>query len=62
MESWEGLDIDDNDIGSYVHCCNSTTNVILGPTGNVQAVILNQNSDNAINTQEFINPYRSTKL
>jgi len=51
----EGLDIDDNDIGSYVRCCNSTTNVISGPAGNVQAVILNRNSDQPVNTQEFIN-------
>jgi len=57
MELWEGLDINDNDIGSYVRRYNSTTNVIPGPAGNVQAVILNQNSDDAINTL-----YRSTKL
>ena len=55
MESWEGLDIDDNDIGSYVRRCNSTTNVIPGPAGNVQAVILNRNYDQPVNTQEFIN-------
>jgi len=55
MESWEGLDIDENDIGSYVWRCNSTTNVIPGPAGNVQAVTLNRNSDQQVNTQEFIN-------
>jgi len=55
MEPWEGLDIDNNDIGSYVHHCNSTTNVIPGPAGNVQAVILNRNSDQPVNTKEFIN-------
>jgi len=55
MEPWEGFDIDDNDIGTFVRRCNSTANVILGPAGNVQAVILNRNSDDVINTQEFIN-------
>ncbi|XP_068497881.1 uncharacterized protein [Phaseolus vulgaris] len=55
MESWEGLDIDDNDIGSYVRRCNSTTNVISGPAGNVQAMILNRNSEQPVNPQEFIN-------
>ncbi|XP_068467029.1 uncharacterized protein [Phaseolus vulgaris] len=55
MESWEGLDIDDNDICSYVRRCNSTTNVIPGPAGNVQAIILNRNSEQSVNTQELIN-------
>jgi len=55
METWEGLDIEDNDIDSYVRCCNFNTKVIPGPTVNVHAVILNRNYDQPVNTQEFIN-------
>ncbi|XP_068504002.1 uncharacterized protein [Phaseolus vulgaris] len=55
MEEWEGLDIDTTDIASFIRKCNSNTNVIPGPAGNVQAVILNRNSEGPVNTQEFIN-------
>ena len=40
MEPWEGL--------------VSTTNVIPGPAGNVQAVLLNRTSEQPKNTQEFV--------
>jgi len=55
MEEWEGLDIDTTDIASFIRQCNSNTNVIPGPTGHVQVVILNRNSEGLVNTQEFIN-------
>jgi len=54
MEPWEGLDIDDNDLTTFVRRCNSTTNVIPGPAGNVQAVLLNRTSEQPKNTQEFV--------
>ena len=54
MEPWEGLDIDDTDLATFVRRCNSTTNVIPGPAGNVQAVLLNRTSEQPENTQEFV--------
>jgi len=55
MEQWENLEIDISDLTSFVHRCNTNTSLISGQTGNVQAVILNCNSKEAVNTQEFIN-------
>ena len=46
MEPWEHLDIDARDIESYVHRCNSTTNVILGLAGNVEVVLVNRTPPN----------------
>jgi len=54
MEPWEGLDIDDTDLATFVRRCNSTTNVIPGPAGNVQVVLLNRSSTQPKNTQEFV--------
>jgi len=54
IEPWEGLDIDDTDLATFVHWCNSTTNVIPGPAGNVQAILLNRTSEQPKNTQEFV--------
>jgi len=55
MEPWEELDIDASDIESYVRRCNSTTNVIPGPAGNVEAVLGNRISSQPLPTQEFLN-------
>jgi len=54
MEPWEGLDIDDIDLATFVRRCNSTTNIIPGLAGNVQAVLLNRTSEQPKNTQEFV--------
>jgi len=54
MEPWEGLDIDDSELETFVRDCNSTNNLILGPAGNVQAVLLNRNSSQPKNTQDFV--------
>jgi len=54
MEPSEGLDIDDIDLATFVRRCNSTTNVIPGPAGNVQAVLPNRTSSQPKNTQEFV--------
>jgi len=54
MEPWEGLDIDDSELETFVRRCNSTTNLISGPAGNVQAILLNQNSSKPKNTQDFV--------
>jgi len=53
-EPWEGLDIDDTDQETFIRRRNSTTNVIPGPVGNIQAVLLNQNSSQPKNAQEFM--------
>jgi len=55
MEQWENLDIDTNDLASFVRRCNTDTSFITGPSGNVQTIILNRNSKDAVNTQQFIN-------
>jgi len=55
MEPWEELDIDASDIESYVCRCNSTTNVIPGPAGNVEAILDNRICSQPLPTQEFLN-------
>jgi len=57
MESWEELDIDTSDLAAFVQRCNTdiTTHLIPGPTCNVQAAILNRNSTQPQNTQQFMN-------
>lgn len=35
--------------------CSCNTNIVLGLAHNVQVVILNRNSEDSINTQEFVN-------
>ena len=55
MEQWENLDIDTSDLASFVRRCNTNKSLIPGPASNVQAVILNRNSKEPVNTQEFIN-------
>ena len=55
IKPWEDLDIDAIDIESYVRRCNSTKNVIPGPTGNVEAVLCNRICSKPLPTQEFLN-------
>jgi len=54
MEPWEGLDINDSQLDTFVRRCNTTTNLILGPAGNLQAVLLNRNSSQPKSTQDFV--------
>jgi len=54
MEPWEGLDIDDSNMETIFKKCNSNIDLILGLAGNVQAVLLNKESNEAKNTQEFV--------
>jgi len=49
MENFEELDIDTSDRESFTKRCNSNTPLIPGPAGNVQAVLLNRSSDDALN-------------
>ncbi|WVZ17719.1 hypothetical protein V8G54_010701 [Vigna mungo] len=55
MEPWEGLDIDDSDLNAFLHKCKSSATLIPGPAGNVQAAMLNRDSDEPKSTQEFVN-------
>ncbi|KOM50295.1 hypothetical protein LR48_Vigan08g112200 [Vigna angularis] len=55
MESWEGLDIDDSDLKAFLKKCNSTATLIPGPAANVQAAMLNRQTDEPKSTQEFVN-------
>ncbi|KOM57912.1 hypothetical protein LR48_Vigan11g094500 [Vigna angularis] len=55
MEPWEGLDIDDSDLKAFLKKCNSTATLIPGPTANVQAAMLNRQTDEPKSTQEFVN-------
>jgi len=55
MEQWENLDIDTSDLANFMRRCNTNTSFIPGPAGNVQAVIVNRNFKEAVNTQEFLN-------
>ncbi|WVZ20627.1 hypothetical protein V8G54_007949 [Vigna mungo] len=55
MEPWEGLDINDSDLNAFLHKCNSSATLILGPAGNVQSAMLNRDSDEPKSTQEFVN-------
>ena len=57
MATWDELDIHTSDLAAFVHCCNTdrTTHLIPGTAGNVQDAILNQNSTEPQNTQQFMN-------
>jgi len=54
MDAWEGLDIDESDVMSFIRRCNSNTEFISGPTGNAQALILNRESEEPENTQQLM--------
>ncbi|KOM38131.1 hypothetical protein LR48_Vigan03g151300 [Vigna angularis] len=60
MEPWEGLDIDDSDLKAFLKKCNSTATLIPGPAGNVQAAMLNRQTDEPKSTQEFVNDIATT--
>ncbi|QCD99569.1 hypothetical protein DEO72_LG7g852 [Vigna unguiculata] len=53
MEPWKGLDVEEEDLASFIKKCNSSTILILGPAGKVQAAIINRGSEDAQSTQEF---------
>jgi len=53
MEPWKGLDVEEEDLASFLQKCNSSTTLIPGPAGNVQAAIINRGSKHAQSTQEF---------
>ncbi|QCE00264.1 hypothetical protein DEO72_LG7g1552 [Vigna unguiculata] len=53
MESWKGLDVEEQDLESFLKKCNSSTTLITGPVGNVQAAIINRGTKDAQSTQEF---------
>jgi len=57
MENWDGLDIDTSDLAAFVQRCNTntSTHLISGPADNFQVVILNQNSTQPQDTQQFMN-------
>ncbi|KAK7370114.1 hypothetical protein VNO80_12170 [Phaseolus coccineus] len=57
MEPWEALDIDDSDPSAFLRPCNthsSSSSLIPGPAGAVQAVMSNRSRDHPLPTQEFI--------
>jgi len=53
MEPWKGLDVEEEDLTSFLKKCNSSTTLIPEPAGNVQAAIINRGSEHAQSTQEF---------
>jgi len=53
MEPWEGLDVEQQDLESFIKRCKSATTLILGPVGNVQAAMINQDKEHAQSTQQF---------
>ncbi|WVY94272.1 hypothetical protein V8G54_033360 [Vigna mungo] len=55
MEPWDGLDIDDSDLKAFLQKCNSSAMLTPGPTENVQAAMLNRETDEPKSTQEFVN-------
>jgi len=57
MEPWEALDVDDTDLSAFLRPCNansSSSALIPGPAGAVQAVMSNRSCDEPLPTQEFI--------
>ncbi|XP_014522599.1 uncharacterized protein LOC106779077 [Vigna radiata var. radiata] len=53
MDAWEGLEIDDDVLQSFLKKCDSSSSLIPGPTGNVQAAMMNRISDDPHTTQQF---------
>lgn len=56
-EPWEALDVDDSDTSAFLRPCNahtSSSSLIPGPAGAVQAVMSNRSRDHPLPTQEFI--------
>ncbi|QCD87471.1 hypothetical protein DEO72_LG3g2007 [Vigna unguiculata] len=42
MEPWKGLDVEEEDLASFLKKCNTSTTLIPEPAGNVQAAIINR--------------------
>jgi len=57
IDTHDELDIDTSDLPAFVQRCNTntTTNLIPESPSNVQTVILNRNSTEPQNTQQFMN-------
>jgi len=53
MEPWKGLDVEEEDLASFLKKCNTSTTLIPEPARNVQAAIINRGSEDAQSTQEF---------
>jgi len=53
MEPWQGLDVEEQDLESFVKRGNSSRTLIPGPAGNVQAAMINQDSEQPESTQKF---------
>ncbi|WVY97736.1 hypothetical protein V8G54_029887 [Vigna mungo] len=57
MEPWEALGVDESDLSAFLRPCNtqsSSSALIPGPVGAVQAVVSNRCRDDPLHTQEFI--------
>ncbi|XP_027339965.1 uncharacterized protein LOC113853661 [Abrus precatorius] len=59
LEPWEALDVDDSDISTFLRPCkrrnNSSSSLIPGPAGAVQAAMMNRTRDDPLPTQQFLN-------
>ncbi|QCD93033.1 hypothetical protein DEO72_LG5g1104 [Vigna unguiculata] len=53
MEPWQGLDVEEQDLESFVKRGNSSRTLIPGPAGNVQAAMINRDDEEAESTQQF---------
>ncbi|WVZ10842.1 hypothetical protein V8G54_015372 [Vigna mungo] len=53
MDAWEGLQIEEDVIESFLKKCDSSTTLIPGPARNVQAAMMNRISDDPRTTQQF---------
>ncbi|XP_014515567.1 ankyrin repeat and ELMO domain-containing protein D-like [Vigna radiata var. radiata] len=54
MDAWEGLEIDDDVLQCFLKKCDSSSSLIPGPAGNVQATMMNRISDDPRTTQQFV--------
>ncbi|BAT72626.1 hypothetical protein VIGAN_01004700 [Vigna angularis var. angularis] len=57
MEPWEALGVDESDLSAFLRPCNAqstSSSLIPGPAGAVQAVMSNRCRDDPLPTQEFI--------
>jgi len=60
MERWEGLDVEHQDLDSFIKRCNSATTLNPWPPGNVQAAMINREKEHAQSIQEFAQDIAST--
>ncbi|WVZ02481.1 hypothetical protein V8G54_023287 [Vigna mungo] len=54
MDAWRGLEIEDDVLQSFLKKCDSSSSLIPGPAGNIQAAMLNRISDDPRTTQQFV--------